>query len=45
MVQKMQNIPDDEWKKRMDETDKHPGDEDLQKAREFADEVISKASA
>ena len=42
MVQKMQNVPDDEWKKRMDDTDKHPSDEDLANARAFADEVISK---
>ncbi len=42
MVQKMQNVPDDEWKKRMEETDKHPSEEDLANARKFAGQVISK---
>ena len=42
MVQKMQNVPDDEWKRRMHETDKHPSEEDLASAREFAGQVISK---
>lgn len=42
MVQQMQKVSDDEWKKRMDETDKHPSEEDLAKAREFAEQAISK---
>jgi flavodoxin I len=45
MVQKMQNAPDDEWKKRMDETDKHPSDQDLADARAFADRVMLNISA
>lgn len=42
MVQKMQNVPDDEWKTRMEETDKHPSEQDLADARDFAEGVLSK---
>ncbi len=42
MVQKMQKLSDEEFKERMDETDKHPSEEDLANARAFADQVVLK---
>lgn len=42
MVQKSQRLSDEEWAKRMAETDKHPDAEDEKRAREFASEVLSK---
>lgn len=45
IVKKIQNVPDDEWQRRMDQADQHPSDEDLANARSFADQVISQLSA
>ncbi len=42
MVQKSQGLSDEEWAKRMAETDKHPDAEDEKNAREFAREVMAK---
>jgi len=42
MVQKSQGHSDEEWAKRMAETDKHPDAEDEKSAREFAREVMAK---
>jgi hypothetical protein len=42
MVQKSQGHSDEDWAKRMAETDKHPDAEDEKSAREFAKEVMAK---
>ena len=42
MVQKSRNIPEDVWKAKMDETNKHPDPDDLTKARIFASEILAK---
>ena len=42
MVQQARKVPDDEWAKIMEETDKHPDAEDELKAKEFARQVLSK---
>lgn len=42
MVQKAQKVSDEEWKKRMDETDKHPSEEDIANACAFADQAMQK---
>ncbi len=42
VVQKSKGASDEEWAKIMEETDKHPSEEDLANAREFAGQVISK---
>lgn len=41
-VQKTRNIPEDVWKAKMDETNKHPDMDDLAKARVFAREILVK---
>ena len=41
MVQKAQNVPDDEWAEKMAECDKHPSKEDEDKARAFARDMAS----
>lgn len=43
MVQQAGKISDEEFAKVMEETDKHPDVEDLQNAKNFAKEVLSKA--
>jgi flavodoxin len=40
MVQKARGVADDEWAKIMAETDKHPDEQDLKNAREFAAGVV-----
>jgi flavodoxin len=40
MVQKAKGVSDEEWAKIMEETDKHPDEEDLQNAREFAKSAL-----
>ena len=42
MVQKSQGLSDEEWAKRMAETDKHPDAEDEKGAQAFAREVMAK---
>ena len=42
MVQESQGLSDEEWAKRMAETDKHPDAEDEKNARGFAREVMAK---
>lgn len=41
-VKKIMNVPDAEWEKRVKEMEKHPSAEDLQKAKEFAKQVLAK---
>lgn len=41
-VKKSMNVPDAEWEKRVKEMEKHPSIEDLQKAKEFAKQVIAR---
>jgi flavodoxin I len=36
------DLPDAEWEKRVKEMEKHPSTEDLQKAKEFAKQVLAK---
>lgn len=43
MVKQVRKLPDDEWAKVMEETDKHPSPEDEEKAREFARDVLAKS--
>jgi hypothetical protein len=42
MVQESRGLSDEEWAKRMAETDKHPDAEDEKNAREFARQVTAK---
>jgi flavodoxin len=42
MVQEARGLSDEEWAKRMAETDKHPDAEDEKSAREFAREAVAK---
>jgi flavodoxin len=42
MVQKSLGLSDEEWAKRMAETDEHPDADDEKNAREFAREVVAK---
>jgi flavodoxin len=41
-VKKSLNLSDAEWEKRVKEMEKHPSTEDLQKAKEFAKQVLAK---
>jgi flavodoxin len=41
-VKKGMNVPDAEWEKYLQEVEKHPTAEDLQKAKGFARQVLSK---
>lgn len=41
MVQQALGLSDEEWAKRMEETDKHPDAKDLENARAFARKVVS----
>lgn len=41
-VQKALNMPDDVWKAKMDETNKHPDADDLAKAKAFARGILAK---
>ena len=41
LVQKARNIPEDVWKSIMDETNKHPDADDLEKAKAFAREILA----
>jgi len=41
MVQEALGLSDEEWAKRMGETDKHPDEKDLKNAKEFAAKVVS----
>ena len=42
MVQEAQGLSNEEWVKRMAETDKHPDAEDENDAREFSREIVAK---
>lgn len=42
-VKQARNVPDDEWEEMMQEIDERPTAEDVQKAKDFAREVLSKA--
>jgi flavodoxin len=42
IVKQSRNVPDEEWDKRMAEVDQHPNDEDLQKAMDFAKDILAK---
>jgi flavodoxin I len=41
-VKKGMNVPDAEWEKHIKEMEKHPSPEDLEKAKEFARQVLSR---
>jgi flavodoxin len=41
-VKKGMNVPDAEWEEHVKEMEKHPGSEDLEKAKEFARQVLLK---
>jgi flavodoxin len=43
MVQQMKGVSDEDWAAQMEETDKHPNDEDLKNAGKFAAEMMDKA--
>jgi flavodoxin len=43
MIKEARGVSDEEWDKRMAELDQHPNEEDEQKAKDFAKEILSKA--
>ena len=43
MIKEARGVSDEEWDRRMAELDQHPNEEDEQRAKEFAREVLSKA--
>ena len=45
MVQKAQNIPDDEWAEKMAECNKHPNTEDVENARQFVRDILSRVDS
>jgi len=42
MVKQSQDVSDEEWDKRMAEVDQHPNDDDIQKAKDFAKDILAK---